>query len=367
MVRQFPRPDVWSILQHPYKHCKSYNYNQTCQITQMNPFVLRTLLSNDDAMLEKRVYNVIKEEFAPEIERNGWSCSEVIIWVYATYAHLQYCIFQEEMDANDIAEMHRLCTEWIALSRRFAKTFPKAAKEETTAAGAGQSDKPKPNKDDAEGDEERLSMLPNLHGFDHLAYEVTDLYGPPENVVVTPGEQKHGDHKQKAKASNKRAVDKQILLRTETLHRLRFTADGTFEKEAPELIERLRLIVKSIPELMDGITPGAKALDEDKDKMEDFQLKKRQRETARNMEIWPRQAKKGTRIRALFEDALRHDDSIPPIIDSTPEFYIRYFRQFSFDSVKPNRKTKRITLNADKVTTSHCWNFDLTPVFRHIV
>ncbi|RPA80685.1 hypothetical protein BJ508DRAFT_327023 [Ascobolus immersus RN42] len=282
----------------------------------------------------KRSENFLAQTYGPSY---SILTGTVLIWVYSTYARLQFLIFQEAFSDEMRVELHERITEWIVLFRRFARLMPAGKKE------------------DIEGDETRLSMLPNLHGFGHL-YEICDLYATLVNALVSPGEQKHGEHKKKAKASNKRAVDKQILLRAEILLRIRMAVNGTFEKEAPELTECLRTVVTAIPEIMDGITPkagaGVEKLVDDGEmdtEINNFTVNKRQRETKRDMDSWPRMAKKDTKIRMFFADKLKHDENYEPITDTSPDFYVRYFHQTSFNIQLPNSKLRRITLNAGRI------------------
>lgn len=243
-IREMQSPE-WSRLQNPVKHFSSCSYNQLGQLSQMNPFALRSTLR--DHMLKEWADTRIPVVFRAELKDHKWSSSDLIVHVYVLFAKAMHLAFLPKVSDAQRNQMHdALCTfhHWyfilleltscILTECRFCRLVQAVCK----AGAAG------------------YTQRPNLHVLLHLAQTSRD-YGNLVNVCCSPGEAKHRPLKRHARKTNNQGVDKQLLRRINTLQTVRFTLDGAFEDDPiwKPITESLRWMQQVTPRVFGPIAP----------------------------------------------------------------------------------------------------------------
>jgi hypothetical protein len=157
-VRQWPIPSEWSRLPSPTNHHRSYSYNQYGQIAQLNPYVLRSCLT--DKMITNQASAGIKQEFATELE--SINLADVVVQLLSQLPKLLHLVFRPSMNSDLRRQIHQQVIQFLKSYTRFINSCA-------------------PSKS-------RKSYLQrsNLHAVNHVLDTIQD-YGTASNVKCSPG------------------------------------------------------------------------------------------------------------------------------------------------------------------------------------
>jgi hypothetical protein len=159
-VRQWPIPAEWSRLPSPTNHHRSYSYNQYGQIAQLNPYVLRSCLT--DGMITNQAAAGIRQEFAAELNQEDSNLADVVVLLFAQLPKLLFQVFQPRMNSDTRRQIHELAIQFVKSYTRFINSCVPS--------------------------NSRKSYLQrsNLHAVLHVLGTIQD-YGTASNVKCSPG------------------------------------------------------------------------------------------------------------------------------------------------------------------------------------
>jgi hypothetical protein len=159
-VRQWPIPTEWSRLPSPTNHHRSYSYNQYGQIAQLNPYVLRSCLT--DGMITIQAAAGIRAEFADELDQDGSNLADFVVLLLAQLPKLLYQVFQPGINTDTRRQIREHAVQFVKSYKRFINScVPSASRK-------------------------GYLQRSNLHAVLHVLDTIQD-YGTASNVKCSPG------------------------------------------------------------------------------------------------------------------------------------------------------------------------------------
>jgi hypothetical protein len=320
-VRQWPIPPQWARLPSPTNHHRSYSYNQYGHIAQLNPYVLRSCLT--DNMITIQASAGIKEEFAAELA--DISLADVIVRLLSELPKLIHLVFQPSISPEVRNRIHRQAVQFLESYKRFIRACApvKSCKS--------------------------YLQRSNLHAVNHVLDTIKD-YGTASNVKCSPGEAKHKPFKAFVVRTNNRAIDLQLIRMEMERTAIRFTLDGAFRDTHPTITAMLGRINQVCPQLFIRLSPVSRwihriGIDDDEfigqlgnasairvlNKIKEYQLR----------DHMPSRASPGTWIRTAI---MNHYAKSPAtaLPSSLPAFRLRYYSKVTFLSPATQYLAERV-------------------------